>query len=177
MQTYIHKIYAKLIEAQDYTYSAQCTVHVVANKELRMWIHIGRRGKSLYTVLVKCLVAWCHSFCLFFIFYNIHTYIHTITFIRRHSLRPLSISSSLVCSVGKPPCGAEPRIELGPALQQADALPTELRRTITVLVGFGRATRLCAAGTRLLRLINTQKTMRFAPPTPIAPSLLYSLSL
>jgi hypothetical protein len=26
--------------------------------------------------------------------------------------------------VGKPPCGAEPRIELGPALQQADALPT-----------------------------------------------------
>jgi hypothetical protein len=32
--------------------------------------------------------------------------------------------------VGKPPCGAEPRIELGPALQQADALPTEQRRTI-----------------------------------------------
>ncbi len=24
----------------------------------------------------------CHSFCLFFIFYNIHTYIHTITFIQ-----------------------------------------------------------------------------------------------
>ncbi len=30
----------------------------------------------------KGLVAWCHSFCLFFIFYNIHTYIHTITFIQ-----------------------------------------------------------------------------------------------
>jgi hypothetical protein len=29
-----------------------------------------------------------------------------------------------------PPCGAEPRIELGPALQQADALPTEPRHTI-----------------------------------------------
>ncbi len=29
-----------------------------------------------------------------------------------------------------PPCGAELRIELGPALQQADALPTEPRRTI-----------------------------------------------
>jgi hypothetical protein len=29
-----------------------------------------------------------------------------------------------------PPCDAEPRIELGPALQQADALPTEPRRTI-----------------------------------------------
>jgi hypothetical protein len=33
--------------------------------------------------------------------------------------------------VGKPPCGAEPRIELGLALQQADALPTEQRRTIS----------------------------------------------
>jgi hypothetical protein len=30
----------------------------------------------------------------------------------------------------KPPCGAEPGIELGPALQQADALPIEPRRTI-----------------------------------------------
>jgi hypothetical protein len=34
--------------------------------------------------------------------------------------------------VGEPPCGAEPRIELGPALQQADALPTEPRRTINI---------------------------------------------
>jgi hypothetical protein len=32
--------------------------------------------------------------------------------------------------VGEPPCGAEPRIELGPAFQQADALPTVPRRTI-----------------------------------------------
>ncbi len=31
----------------------------------------------------------------------------------------------------KPPLGAVPRIKLGPALQQADALPTELRCTIT----------------------------------------------
>jgi hypothetical protein len=43
------------------------------------------------------------------------------TFIRRHLPRCLS---------PYPPCGAEPRIELGPALQQADALPTEPRRTI-----------------------------------------------
>ncbi len=70
-------------------------------------------------------------FLFIFIFYNIHTFIQSHsykTFIRRHSLRPLSISSSLVCSVGEPPCGAEPRIELGPALQQADVLPTEPRR-------------------------------------------------
>ncbi len=30
----------------------------------------------------------------------------------------------------KPPCCAEPRFDLGPVLQQADALPTEPRRTI-----------------------------------------------
>jgi hypothetical protein len=54
------------------------------------------------------------------------------TFIRRHSLRFLFISSSLI-SMGKPPWGAEPRIELGPVLQKADALPTELRRTLTEL--------------------------------------------
>ncbi len=72
-----------------------------------------------------------------FIFHIFITYIHTFiqshsynTFIRRHSLRPLSISSSLVSSVGEPPCGAKPRIELGPAFQQADSLPTEPRRTI-----------------------------------------------
>ncbi len=37
---------------------------------------------------------------------------------------------ALVLSGEKPPCGAEPRIELGPALQQADALPIEPRRTM-----------------------------------------------
>ncbi len=31
---------------------------------------------------LKVLVAGCHSFCLFFIFYNTHTYIHSITFIQ-----------------------------------------------------------------------------------------------
>jgi hypothetical protein len=86
-------------------------------------------------VLFKCLVARCHSFFIYFSYFI--TYMHILiqshlynTFIHRHSLRPLSISSSLVCSVGEPPCGAEPRIELGPALQQADALPNEPRRTI-----------------------------------------------
>ncbi len=38
---------------------------------------------------------------------------------------------ALVLSGEKPPCGAEPRIELGPAFQQADALPTEPRRTMS----------------------------------------------
>ncbi len=38
-----------------------------------------------------------------------------------------------MCSVRKPPWGAKPRIELDPALQQADALPAELRRTLAEL--------------------------------------------
>jgi hypothetical protein len=83
----------------------------------------------------KGLVAGCHSFCLFFIFFV--TYIHSFiqshsynTFIHHHSLGPLSISSSLESSVGRSSlwCRAENRTR---ALQQADALPTEPRRTIT----------------------------------------------
>ena len=43
----------------------------------------------------KGLVAGCHSFCLFSCFFiiYIHSFNHN-TFIRRHSLKPLSISSS-----------------------------------------------------------------------------------
>ncbi len=33
----------------------------------------------------------------------------------------------------KPPWGAEPRIELGPAIHQVDALLTELRRTLNYI--------------------------------------------
>jgi hypothetical protein len=63
---------------------------------------------------VKGLMTGCHSFCLFFIFYKIHTFIQSHsynTFIHRHLLRPLSISSSLVCSVGNTSlwCRAENR--------------------------------------------------------------------
>ncbi len=70
-------------------------------------------------------------FCFFFIFYNMHTFIQSHsynTFIHRHSLRPLSILIACLLSGETPPCGAEPWIELGPALQQADALPTEPSR-------------------------------------------------
>ncbi len=59
---------------------------------------------------IKGLVAGCHSFCLFFIFLYIHTFNHN-SFIRLHSLKPLSISSSHVRSVGKTSlwCRAENR--------------------------------------------------------------------
>jgi hypothetical protein len=67
-------------------------------------------------------------------FYNIHTFIQSHsydTFIRHHSPGSFSMSSLLVAQWEKPPCGAEPRIELGPALQHANMLPTEPRSTIT----------------------------------------------
>jgi hypothetical protein len=49
----------------------------------------------------KGLMAGCHSFYLFWFFITyIHSFNHN-TFIRRHSLKPLSISSSPVCSVGE----------------------------------------------------------------------------
>ncbi len=59
-------------------------------------------------------MARCHSFCLFLKFYIPFILSHSYsTFIRRHSLRFLSISSSLWSAHWeKPPWGAEPRIEL-----------------------------------------------------------------
>jgi hypothetical protein len=55
---------------------------------------------------------------------------HSITFIHRHSSGLSPSPHRLQAQWVMPPCGAEPRIELGPALQQADVLPTEPRRTI-----------------------------------------------
>jgi hypothetical protein len=62
-----------------------------------------------------------------FFFYTIDTYIiYSKTFAK---LRHISISSQLSAQRAEPPWGAEPRFELGPALQQANALPTEPRCT------------------------------------------------
>ncbi len=96
-----------------------------------------RINKLCQTSFLKILKVWCmagcHSFCLFFIFYDIHSSytVHLSVAIR------WGLSSSLhrfLAQWEKPPCGAEPKIELGPAFQQADALPTEPRRTITETV-------------------------------------------
>jgi hypothetical protein len=86
--------------------------------------------------MFKGLVAGCHSFCLFFIFYNIHTFIQShstfIQYIYPSSVAEASLHFLIACMLSgeTPPFGAEPRIELGPALQQADGPPTEPRRTI-----------------------------------------------
>ncbi len=63
------------------------------------------RVGSWQVIVFKGLVAGCHFLFIFHIFYNIHTFIQSHLyniFIRRHSLGPLSISSSLESSVGRP---------------------------------------------------------------------------
>jgi hypothetical protein len=74
-------------------------------------------------------VARCHSFCLFFIFYSIHTFIQSLSYntFAEASLHlliagKLSGKTSLWC-----------RAENQTAFQQADALPTEPRRTINMV--------------------------------------------
>jgi hypothetical protein len=58
--------------------------------------------------------------------------LHTSTFISStHST--VAICRKPFPSHGKPSRGAEPRIELGLVLQKADALPTELRPTLSEL--------------------------------------------
>ncbi len=59
--------------------------------------------------------AFQENFVIFFKFYNIHTFIQYI----------------IVCMLSWKHLPVVPGIELGPALQQADALPSEPRRTIT----------------------------------------------
>ncbi len=70
-----------------------------------------------------------------FIFDIFIAYIHSITFIQYIYPSPFAEASlhfliACLLSGETPPCGGKPRIELGPALQQADALPTEPRRTM-----------------------------------------------
>ncbi len=71
-------------------------------------------------------------FLLYYIFFHIYnTFTHS--YIHEHSLRLLSIPSSLNSSVADTSLSAESGFELGPALQRADVLPvpTEPCRTLT----------------------------------------------
>jgi len=52
-----------------------------------------------------------------FLFYTIYTFIYN-SFIHKHSLWPISISSQLSAQWSEPPWCAEPRIDLGPASQR-----------------------------------------------------------
>ncbi len=64
-----------------------------------------------------------------------HTFVHSITFIQYNYPSPfaeayLHFLIACLLSGETPLCGTEPRIELRPALEQANVLPTEPRRTI-----------------------------------------------
>ncbi len=68
---------------------------------------------SSFQLYFNGLLAWCYSFCLFLKVFLVHT-VHSFYHIHpSHSLRFLSISSSLVSSMGKPSleCRAENRTQ------------------------------------------------------------------
>jgi hypothetical protein len=117
-------------------YKSTSQVHFTPLLSFRTCFLVQCTVPESYLIKLKIFfsVAGCHSFCLFsYFFYNIHTFIQSHSYntvIRRQSLRPLSICHRLYAQWERPPCGAEPGIELGPAFQQADAPPTEPRRTI-----------------------------------------------
>ncbi len=101
--------------------SGQHRSRTLAFELFRFWLRI--RGD-----IRKGFVALCHSFWIYYFL----TFIHTI---QSHSVHPspfaearlLESSSHLRSARG---ASNETRFELGPALQQADALPTELRRIL-----------------------------------------------
>ena len=101
--------------------SGQHRSRTLAFELFRFWLRI--RGD-----ICKGFVALCHSFWIYYFL----TFIHTI---QSHSVHPspfaearlLESSSHLRSARG---ASIETRFELGPALQQADALPTELRRIL-----------------------------------------------
>jgi hypothetical protein len=100
--------------------------------------------QSLFSVCIQLQYTWGEiqrfsgimPFFFIFIMFNNHSHSTIIhSFILHHSPRPcLLVSSSLLRSAREEsPWGAEPRIALGPSLQQADALQNELHRTHTEL--------------------------------------------
>ncbi len=81
------------------------------------YVHVKRRGIYI---------------CLLFILIFYSTYIHSITFIQYIYPLPFAEVSLHLLIAGQLSGNnlSEPIIELGPAIQQADARPTELRRTL-----------------------------------------------
>ncbi len=95
---------------------------------------------SCLLTITKSLVGGCH-FIYFVFFQYMHSESHSCNDIvqNRHPSpcdeASLHFLIALVLSGGKPPWDADPRFELGHAIQQASALPTELRCTMTELRG------------------------------------------
>jgi hypothetical protein len=105
-------------------YPKKCCLFVTASlpTHLLLGCTAPRNLEVLRTVtffFFKGLVAVCHSFCLFFIFYSIHTIIqsHSYNTLAEASLH-LFIASKLSGTdlpvvPSRDPCGAEPRKHFG----------------------------------------------------------------
>ena len=92
-----------------------------------------RRSQNLVNFFY--LKVWRQDATLFVLFSYFITYIQSHSSVAiRWGLSPFP--HRLNAQWETPPCGAELGIELGPALQQADALPTEPRRTIFLTRSF-----------------------------------------
>jgi hypothetical protein len=98
---------------------------------------LGLKGKHPFLRNIFFSKGWWQDATLFVYFSYFLTFIYSFNHIQtvhlsiaiRRGLSPFLHCLSAQWETLH--CGAEPRIELGPALQQADALPTEPRRTIT----------------------------------------------
>jgi len=103
--------------------------------------NVRKTEKRNSTFSIYFLKVWWQDATLFDLFYDFwlySTYIHTITFVHYSHPSPvaevhLQFPHCLRAQWEKPPWGAEPRFELGPAIQQASALPIELRCSLIEL--------------------------------------------
>ncbi len=93
-------------------------------------------------------------FLHFVSFYTIDTFIHH-SIIQKHSLRPISISSQPSAQWAETSWGAELGFEFGPALQQANTLPTEPRSPVS--------------GMTLSSEVAVSQPAKPPPPRPSAP--------
>jgi hypothetical protein len=94
---------------------------------------------NIRVVCAADLKGWWHDATLFvyfdILYFTVHSFHHIHTIHSPIAIRRGSSPSPHRWSAQreKPSLGAEPRIELAPALQQIDALPTELGCTLTEL--------------------------------------------
>jgi hypothetical protein len=80
-------------------------------------------------------VAGCHSFCLFFIFYNIHTFIHSITFIQYIYPSPFAEASlhfPIACLLSGKHLPVEPSRELNSGLPYSNPAKEKNQKQISI---------------------------------------------
>jgi hypothetical protein len=92
------------------------------DKTLKDFLWLKSKPCRFLGIFKKVWWPYVTIFVYFFLFQNIHSYNH----LSQHSLRPFSFSK-LSGRIFRGEPNVAPRFELGPALQQISALPSELR--------------------------------------------------